>query len=150
MRIISGFLKGRSIYFLKNFKTRPLKDSVKENLFNILEHSNLINVKIENSDVLDLYSGVGSFGIECISRNANKVTFVEKDKFATKKLTENLNKLSILDKAELFNLDIDQYLRKNLSNKFNIFFFDPPFADKIFLNYLILLKKKNYLKRNTL
>ena len=73
MRIISGFLKGKTINFVKNFKTRPLKDSVKESLFNILKHSNLINIKIEKSYVLDLYSGVGSFGIECISRGANEV-----------------------------------------------------------------------------
>ena len=46
MRIISGFLKGKSINYLRNSMTRPLKDSVKENIFNILHHSNLINVKI--------------------------------------------------------------------------------------------------------
>ena len=73
MRIISGLLKGRSINFLKNSKTRPLKDNVKENIFNILKHSNLIKTKIENSNILDLYSGVGSFGIECISRGAKKL-----------------------------------------------------------------------------
>ena len=49
MRIISGSLKGKSISFLKNLNTRPLKDIVKENIFNIIKHSNLINVKIEKS-----------------------------------------------------------------------------------------------------
>ena len=62
MRIISGFLKGKKINFFKNQTTRPLKDSVKENIFNILKHSKLIKVEIENSNVLDLYSGIGSFG----------------------------------------------------------------------------------------
>ena len=66
MRIISGFLKGKKIKFLKNSNTRPLKDSVKENIFNILIHSKFIKAKIEKSNVLDLYSGIGSFGIECI------------------------------------------------------------------------------------
>ena len=47
MRIISGSLKGKTFNFLKNKKTRPLKDSVKENIFNILTHSNLIKTKIE-------------------------------------------------------------------------------------------------------
>ena len=79
MRIISGYLKGKSINFVKNLKTRPLKDSVRENIFNILKHSNLINVQIENAEILDLYSGVGSFGIECLSRGVKKVTFVEYD-----------------------------------------------------------------------
>ena len=74
MRIIGGVLKGREISFLKNSNTRPLKDNVKENVFNILNHSNLFEIKIENSNILDLYSGIGSFGIECLSRGAKKVT----------------------------------------------------------------------------
>ena len=86
MRIISGKLKGKSIKFLKNSITRPLKDAVKENIFNILKHSNLIDVKIENANILDLYSGIGSFGIECISRGAKKAIFVEQDKIASKLL----------------------------------------------------------------
>ena len=79
MRIISGKLKGKLINFVSNSTTRPLKDSVKENIFNILKHSNYINVKIEGANILDLYSGIGSFGIECISRGAKKITFIEKD-----------------------------------------------------------------------
>ena len=79
MRIIGGKLKGKSISFLKSSTTRPLKDSVKESIFNIISHSYLLNVNIEKSNVLDLYSGIGSFGLECISRGANKITFVEKD-----------------------------------------------------------------------
>ena len=88
MRIISGLLKGKNIFFVKNSKTRPLKDSVKENIFNIIKHSNFTSIRIERSKVLDLYSGVGSFGIECISRGANKVFFVEKDNLAAKILKE--------------------------------------------------------------
>ena len=79
MRIISGSLKGKTINYLKNTTTRPLKDLVKENIFNIITHSNLFKVDLNNSNVLDLYSGVGSFGIECLSRGVRKVTFVEND-----------------------------------------------------------------------
>ena len=70
MRVISGYLKGKNILFLKSSITRPLKDVVKENIFNIIQHSNLIKISLIQSSVLDLYSGVGSFGIECISRGA--------------------------------------------------------------------------------
>ena len=101
MRIISGILKGRSINFLKNSKTRPLKDNIKENIFNILKHSNYINVNIEDSNILDLYSGVGSFGIECFSRGAKKITFIEQDEDAAKILEKNLIKLSIEKKAKI-------------------------------------------------
>ena len=100
MRIISGSLKGRSIDFIKNSTTRPLKDVVKENIFNILKHSKLINVKIENSHILDLYSGIGSFGIECVSRGASKVVFVEKNKNSSNILKKKITKFSIEEKTK--------------------------------------------------
>ena len=148
MRIISGSLKGQKINFLKNLNTRPLKDSVKENIFNILKHSNLINVPIENSNILDLYSGVGSFGLECISRGAKKVTFVEQDKNATNILIENLTKLSVTNKALLINNKIEIFLEKNLNEKYNILFLDPPFADNDYLKNLSLIKEKKIYKNN--
>ena len=57
---------------------------VRENIFNFLTHSNEISFSLEQSNVLDLYSGTGSFGLECISRKAEKVVFVEKEKEAEK------------------------------------------------------------------
>ena len=148
MRIISGSLKGRTFNFLKNKKTRPLKDSVKENIFNILTHSNLIKTKIESSSILDLYSGIGSFGIECISRGAQKVTFVEQDEITSNVLKENLNKLSIINKSKIYNSNIESFLIKQFKNKFDIFFLDPPFADLKFINNLILIKKNKIFKKN--
>ena len=75
MRIISGIAKGKKIYTPINKKTRPLKDMVRESIFNIILHSNLLNAKFENCIVLDLFSGVGSFGLEAISRGVKKVIF---------------------------------------------------------------------------
>ena len=150
MRVISGVLKGRSINFLNNLNTRPLKDSVKESIFNILIHSNLINVKIENSNILDLYSGIGSFGIECLSRKAKKATFVEKNKDAATVLQKNLNKLSIIRKAKIFNNRLEDVLENNINEKFDIFFLDPPFKDLNFVKNLELIKKKKYFKKDHL
>ena len=144
MRIISGILKGKKINYLKNSTTRPLKDSVKENIFNILKHSNLIKSEIENSTVLDLYSGVGSFGIECISRGAKKVTFIEKDKSAIKVLQQNLFHLSIYNKSIIYNGKIEDELETKINDKFNFFFFDPPFKDNNFVENLKLIKKKKF------
>ena len=84
MRIIVGNFKNKKLYFPKNLSTRPLKDNVKENIFNILSHSNLIYFKFKNSSILDLYSGSGSFGLECISRGASNIFFVENDSIALK------------------------------------------------------------------
>ncbi len=149
MRIISGTLKGRPINFLKNLNTRPLKDAVKENIFNILSHSNIFDVEIKGSKVLDLYSGVGSFGIECISRGAKKVTFIEKNMEAISFLKENLLKLSILDNSIVFNDIIENVLNYNIEEKFNIFFLDPPFSDLSFLQNIKTIKeKKIYTKKH--
>lgn len=148
MRIISGNLKGKKINYLKNSITRPLKDSVKENIFNVLIHSSIINIKLVGSEVLDLYSGVGSFGIECISRGAEKVTFVEKDNLASMTLKENLQSLSIIDKTKIFSDKIENVLKEKFVKKFNIFFLDPPFQDNKFLENLILIKKENLFAKN--
>ncbi len=141
MRVISGNLKGRSIKFLKNIDTRPLKDSVKENLFNVLYHSNLIKTKINKSNILDLYSGIGSFGIECISRGAKKVTFIEQDINATAILKKNLINLSIINKSKIYNQKIENVILQ-LNEKFDIFFLDPPFRDFNYLQNIELIKKK--------
>jgi 16S rRNA (guanine966-N2)-methyltransferase len=66
MRIISGNFKGKKILLPKDKLTRPLKDLTKESIFNILKHSKLLNVELENSNILDLFSGVGSFGLKII------------------------------------------------------------------------------------
>jgi 16S rRNA (guanine966-N2)-methyltransferase len=142
MRIIGGSLKGRSIDYLKNNKTRPLKDNVKENIFNILSHSNLINIKIESSNILDLYSGVGSFGIESLSRGAKKVTFVEQDYNAIEILKKNLSNLSIINKTKIHNDKIENILNQDMKEKFQIFFLDPPFSVSQFLQNLVIIKDK--------
>jgi 16S rRNA (guanine966-N2)-methyltransferase len=140
MRVISGSLKGKPINYLKNSITRPLKDIVKEGVFNTLKHSNLINAEIKNSNILDIYSGIGSFGIECISCGAHKVTFVEKDIEAVNILNQNLNNLSILNKSKIIKSKIESFLTENINEKFNIFFLDPPFKDKSFIQNLKLIK----------
>ena len=75
MRIISGVHKGKKILLPINKNTRPLRDLVKESIFNLIQHSSKFDIKVSNSDVLDLFSGSGSFGLECISRGASRVDF---------------------------------------------------------------------------
>ena len=147
MRIISGKFKGRSIEFVKTLGTRPLKDSVKESIFNILSHSNEIETKIKNSNVLDLYSGVGSFGLECLSRDAKEVTFIEKNNQISKILKNNLDNLSLMNKSEVINGSIENYLFE-IKKKYNIFFFDPPYADKGFLENLSTIRTKKIFSKD--
>ena len=148
MRIIGGSLKGRIIQFLKTKNTRPLKDSVRENIFNILSHSNEISVELKNAFVLDLYSGIGSFGLECLSRGAKMVTFVEIDFEGLKILKENLLKLSIHKHAEIIKNRIENI--KKWKKKYNIFFLDPPFKDLQFIDNLKELKNQKIYNKNHL
>ena len=70
MRIISGKFRGLKLQPPVDFSTRPTSDRLKESLFSILE-SNKYNIKIVNSNVLDICSGTGALGIEALSRGAN-------------------------------------------------------------------------------
>ena len=99
MRIIAGKLRGSTLYLSKNKKTRPLKDLVRESIFNLLTHSNKILLQLKQSNVLDLYAGTGSFGLECISRGALKVYFIEIYKPSIKILKKlvKIGRLSIRD-----------------------------------------------------
>ncbi len=148
MRVISGTLKGRTIKFIKGSHTRPLKDSVKESIFNVMRHSNFFMPNIEESSILDLYSGIGSFGIECISRGAMDVTFVEKNILVAKVLKENLSNLSITKKSKIYVDGIENFLKSSLKKKFDIFFLDPPFAENGFLKILELIKKKKIFRKD--
>ena len=148
MRIISGKLKGKTLSFLKSLTTRPLKDSVKESIFNIITHSNLININLKNSNILDLYSGIGSFGLECVSRGAEKITFVEKDKNVVEILKKNLLNLNIKKNVNVVVDEIENFLKNNLSEKFEVIFLDPPFANNNYLEELKIIKQKKSYKKN--
>ena len=148
MRIIGGKFKGKSIEFLRTNKTRPLKDSVKENIFNIIDHSKFVDIRLNGSSVLDAYSGIGSFGLECLSRGAAFVTFVEKDIDAMSTLEKNISNLKIKNQSKLINEPIENFCH-NINSRFDIFFFDPPFADKSFIeNVKTLKREKNFKKKN--
>jgi 16S rRNA (guanine966-N2)-methyltransferase len=147
MRIIGGKLKGKKLFFINSTITRPIRDMVKEGIFNIITHSNLLNIELNKSDVLDLYSGIGSFGIECISREAKSVTFVEDNRNTLMTLKKNLKYLSLKSNVSLIPEKINIEKFEN-SKKFDIIFLDPPFADNDYLKNLSLIKKKKIFKNN--
>ena len=131
MRIIGGNFKGKKILEPKDKETRPLKDLTKESIFNIINHSNKFSIELEKSYVLDLFSGTGSFGLECLSRKAEHVCFVENYVGILPILKNNLSNLktvknySIIEKNILIDID---FLEKK--EKFDIIFLDPPYKEK--------------------
>ena len=149
MRIISGTFRGKKILEPKDFKTRPLKDLTKESIFNIIRHSKKLNVNLEESYVLDLFSGVGSFGLECLSRGAKKVVFFENYKNALDILKKNLTNLKTAKNYEIFENNIYQLDSfSKFSIKFDIIFLDPPYKEKNLLGILERIKSNELLKPN--
>ena len=144
MRIISGNFKGKKILLPKDKLTRPLKDLTKESIFNIIKHSKLLDIELENSNILDLFSGIGSFGLECLSRGAASVTFLESYKEVLIVLKKNIDNLKQQNYSNIIEKDIfAEKTLKLLNNKFEIIFMDPPYKEKklaILLNTIIQLK----------
>lgn len=89
MRVISGKFKGRTLTPPKSDKVRPTTDRVKESLFNILTNRGVV----KDCNVLDLFCGSGALGIECISRGAGNVTFVDKEHSSIELTKSNLSKV---------------------------------------------------------
>ena len=149
MRIISGKFKGKKILEPNDLNTRPLKDLTKESIFNIIKHSNKFTINLENSEILDLFSGTGSFGIECISRGAKFVTFVENYDGILPILKKNLANLksasnySIIEKNIFNNLNL-----KEFKKQFDIIFLDPPYKEKELNNLLSFLINDKILNQN--
>ena len=149
MRIISGNYKGKKILLPKDKLTRPLKDLTKESIFNIIEHSKLLDINLENSKILDLFSGVGSFGLECLSRGAKNVTFFESYKEVLTVLKKNIDNLKLQSFSSIIEKDIfAENTLKVFNNKFEIIFMDPPYKEKKLADLLNTIIKLKLLKDN--
>ena len=149
MRIIAGNFKGKKLSIPKDNHTRPLRDAVKESIFNILEHSKLITFKFHNSKILDLFSGVGTFGLECISRNSRYVTFFENYNLTLKLLKKNINSLNCFSKTEIFEEDVFNLEKIDIKfEKYELVFLDPPYKENKVKSLLDIIKNKKILKEN--
>ena len=149
MRIISGNFKGKNLMTPKDILTRPLKDAVKESIFNILEHSKFIKYKLQNSIILDLFSGVGTFGLECISRDSKHVTFFENHYPALKMLKKNIQILNCAIKTDVIEKNVFLLEKLNIKIKsYEFIFLDPPFKEHRINILLKAIKDKKILKKD--
>ncbi len=122
--VIAGKYKGHKLKQLKSDSVRPTSGRVKKSMFQILE-------PIIGKRILDLYSGIGSLGIEALSRGAEKVTLVEKSRKNFKILQENLSHICNGDDFELFCCDTAIFLKRDLNN-YDIIIADPPYRKNNF------------------
>ena len=130
MRIISGKYRGKTLKTLEGLDTRPTTSRVKESVFNIIQFN------IQDSSVLDLFSGSGQMGIECLSRGALSVDFVDQNSNAVQIIKNNLD---ICDaKASVYKTDYISFT-KSTKNKYDIILLDPPYGSDMINNSLSLI-----------
>jgi|TARA_B110000967_G_scaffold204215_1_gene246335 16S rRNA (guanine966-N2)-methyltransferase len=149
MRIISGSFKGKKILEPKNQVTRPLKDLTKESIFNIIIHTKKFNIELSNSKVLDLFSGVGSFGLECLSRGSSNLIFVESYKEVLPVLKRNITSINCQENSVIYEKDIiKNFDFKIIKDKIDIIFMDPPYKEKSISQLLTKIDESKILSSN--
>ena len=131
MRIIAGSKARASLLSPRDFATRPITDRVKEAVFAILEGH------ISGVQVMDLFCGTGSLGLEALSRGAGYALMVEKGRDAVKRLKKNIAKLNFQDRTTVIQADAFKYVADGLPKaddknaeecQFHLAFVDPPYA----------------------
>ena len=122
MRIISGKARGTKLYTLDGTATRPTLDRVKESLFNIIQND------IEDSTVLDLFSGSGAIGLEFLSRGDKRAVLCDNSKDAIKIIKQNVQKTHFEEKVEVYNMEFTKLVERLQNQKFDIIYIDPPYA----------------------
>ena len=134
----------------KDKTTRPLKDMAKESLFNILTHAKYVNFHLKDSKVLDLFSGIGSFGLECISRGSKFVFFLENYPPVLEILKKNISNLKYDIKSKVIDIDAFKinYNTFKEDQKFQIIFCDPPYKEKKIELLIKNIFEMNILEKN--
>lgn len=121
MRVISGSLRGKRLREPANYDIRPTTDKVKESIFNIIQFD------IEGRRVLDLFAGTGQLGIECLSRGAAEVTFVDQSREAIAIVKENLKSCGLSSRV----VQEDSISFLNRGGRYDIILLDPPYATNL-------------------
>ena len=132
MRVITGTARGRKLLEPVNMDIRPTTDQVKEAMFNILQFD------LEGRRVLDLFAGTGQLGIECLSRGAREVVFIDQNRDAVKLIRENLKSCGF--SAPVLQQDAISYL--NGCGSFDLILVDPPYDAGL---YDLVLERINYI-----
>lgn len=142
IRITGGKNRSRKLITPDTTLTKPTMDKVRAAVFNALGED------IKNKQILDLFSGSGSYGFEALSRGAKSVTFVDKQIIAINSIKENA-KILKEDNVKIIQDDVVEFL-KGGANKYDIIFVDPPYKLDIYDKVLILLNDNNLLNENSI
>jgi len=140
LRINRGKLKSRRFSVPKAFPSRPTTDFAKEGLFNVLEN----RISFHDLKILDLCAGTGNISLEFASREAGKITAVDKN-FNCVRFIDSLTKeLGVDEDIQVVKSDVVQYL-KQTNTVYDIIFADPPYAEKFHLDIVNTVFERNLL-----
>jgi 16S rRNA (guanine966-N2)-methyltransferase len=95
LRIIGGSMRGRKIEYSGDLRTRPMKDRLREAIFN------LIGPAIRGKLAIDLFAGTGALGLEAVSRGAGRALLVEQHFPTANLIRQNIAALGISPQAEV-------------------------------------------------
>ena len=119
IKVLAGKYKNRKLKYFDNPSIRPTQSRVKKSLFDTIQD-------LEGKKVLDLFCGVGTLGIEAISRGAKSVKFVDNNNKAINILKQNLSLLSIGSEQHIINADVIKFM-SNEQEKYDLILADPPY-----------------------
>jgi 16S rRNA (guanine966-N2)-methyltransferase len=146
MRIISGKYKGRILKVPSTKFTRPTTDRVRETLFNLLTNK----IDFEGIEVLDIYAGSGSLGLEALSRGAAQIDFIEKNIPIYKVLHQNITSIQANEFCKIFKMDALDFSKMVNHKKYNLILADPPFFKDDIHRVAENLLKNNFIYDNGL
>jgi 16S rRNA (guanine(966)-N(2))-methyltransferase RsmD len=129
MRIIAGTKRGMKLFSPKMLDSRPITDRVKESVFNVLCNYGLP----EGAMAADLFCGVGSLGLEALSRGAEFVTFVEQNPRIIATLERNIEKAGFVKESEVIRANAFK-IGAPVGKKFEISGYDLVFVDPPYTN----------------
>lgn len=140
--MIAGEARGHRLKTLKGSSTRPTADRVKEALFNILAPY------VEGGEVLDLFAGTGSLGIEALSRGAASAVFVDKSGEACSLIHENLIHTKLQGKSSVLTMDFASALARfsRDGRKFDLILLDPPYNKNFIQETLKILTNNDIIR----
>lgn len=133
IKIIAGELKGRKLSTINIKNIRPTQAKVRKSIMDSIR-------TFEDKTILDLFSGVGTLGIEALSRGAKKVKFIDNNNNVISILKKNILLLDLAEKTSVSKNDVINFLKRE-SNTYDIIFADPPYREYKFEDLLPLVSK---------
>jgi len=142
LRITSGYLKGRYINVPKSELVRPTTERVRETIFNILNN----RMSFEGIKVLDMYSGSGALGFECLSRGAEEIHFVEKNSVIYGTIEENIKLLQAEQNCTIYKMPAVRFSSLKKKVEYDLILADPPFFKDDIYNVVGNILNNGYLR----